>query len=78
MNITISRLRENIYNIIDSVIDTGIPVFIQRKGKTVKITIEGKVDKLENSKGSEKRKIIQGDPDDLIHVDWSSEWKSDL
>jgi len=71
MKITISRLRENIYNIIDGVIDSGVPVFIRRKGKTLKITIEGKVDKLENLKGLEKRKIIHGEPDELIHMDWS-------
>ena len=78
MNITISRLRENIYNIIDSVIDTGVPVFIKRKGRTLKITVEGKVNKLENLKRFKKRKIIKGDPDELIHMDWSSEWKSGL
>ena len=76
MNITISRLRENIYNIIDSVIDTGVPVFIRRKGKTLKIIVEGKVDKLENLKRLEKREIVRCDPDELIHLDWSSEWKA--
>lgn len=78
MNITISRLRENIYNIIDNVLETGVPIFIRRKGKTLKITVEGKVDKLETLKCLDKRNIIRVDPDELIHLDWSSEWKKDI
>jgi len=78
MNITISRLRENIYNIIDNVLETGVPIFIRRKGKTLKITVEGKVDKLETLKDLDKRNIIRVDPDELIHLDWSSEWKKDI
>ena len=78
MNLTISSLRENIYNIIDSVLETGVPIFIRRKGKILKITVEGKVDKLEKLKGLAKRNIIRDDPDDLIHLDWSSEWKKGL
>jgi len=78
MNLTISSLRENIYNIIDSVLETGVPIFIRRKGKILKITVEGKVDKLEKLKGLAKRDIIRDDPDDLIHLDWSSEWKKGL
>ena len=78
MNITVSKLRENIYNIMDSVLETGLPVFIRRKGKILKITVEGKVDKLEPLKGRDKRNIICGDPDSLIHLDWLPEWKNDL
>jgi len=78
MNFTVSRLRENIYNIIDGVLDTGVPIFIKRKGKILKITVEGKRDKLEPLRGLEKRNIICNDPDDLIHMDWSSEWRDNL
>lgn len=77
MNFTISSLRENIYNILDNILETGVPIFIRRKGKILKIVVEGKVDKLEKLKSLPKRDIICDDPDDLIHIDWSSEWKKD-
>lgn len=73
--ITISRLRQDIYNILDRVLETGVPVFIRRKVKVLKITVEEKANKLESLKGKDKRDIICDDPDDLVHLDWSSEWK---
>ena len=67
-----SKLREDIYNLLDRVVDTGEPLFVGRKGKVIKISIDEKSSKLANLK---KRKLIVGDPDDIVHMDWSSEWK---
>jgi len=78
MNFTISSLRENIYNILDGILETGVPIFIRRKGKILKIVVDGKIDKLENLKSLPKREIIPEDPDGLIHLDWSSEWEKKL
>ena len=71
MKITASKLRENIYGILDQVLETGTPVEVVRKGKVLKIVPEQKPDKLSRLK---KRKCIVGDPEDLVHMDWSSEW----
>ncbi len=72
MILTASSLRKNIYRILDKISETGIPVEIERKGKKLKIISSGEVQKLSNLK---KRNIFNGSPEELIHIDWSSEWK---
>lgn len=71
MKITASRLRQDVYRILDEVIETGVPVEIERKGKKLKIIAEGVPDKLGNL---QKRPCIKGDPEDLVHLEWYGEW----
>lgn len=72
MQVTASGLRQNIYKLLDQVIKTGRPIEIIRKGKKLKIIPVEPKPKLENLK---KREIIKCDPDELVHIDWSDEWK---
>lgn len=37
MKITASKLRENIYRVLDQVVETGVPVEIERRGRRLKI-----------------------------------------
>ena len=72
---TASKLRANIYRMLDEVLETGQPLEIERNGKTLVITPKEKQsiwDRLPRREG-----FIVGDPDELIHVDWSSEWNPD-
>lgn len=71
MSVTASALRQNIYAILDQALETGVPVEIQRKGRILRIIPEKKKSLLDNLK---KHDFIVGDPDDLIHIDWSAEW----
>jgi antitoxin (DNA-binding transcriptional repressor) of toxin-antitoxin stability system len=71
MRITASKLRENIYRILDDAIHTGTPVEILRKGTVVRIIPEKRISKLARLK---KRRGFKGDPDDIISLDWSREW----
>ena len=71
MRITASKLRENVYRILDEVIETGIPVEVVRKSGVVRIVPEKPVSKLARLK---KRKLFVGDIDDIIGMDWSKEW----
>jgi len=71
MRITASKLRENVYRILDGVIETGVPVEVVRKGVVVRIVSEKVVSKIDRLK---KRDIFVGDPDDIIGMDWSKEW----
>lgn len=71
MDVTASRLRQNIYRLLDRVASTGIPLVIRRKAGIVKVVAEKKTGKLARLK---KRNIIKGDPRDIIHMDWSKEW----
>ncbi len=72
MKITATSLRKNLYRILDRVATTGTPVEIERKGKIIKILVEGKRSKLENL---EPHSVINGNPEDIVHMDWSGEWK---
>ena len=67
-----SQLREDIYNLLDRVIETGAPLEIKRKGRTLKIVLEKKSGKLVNLK---KREVMSMPPDSYVHMDWSKQWK---
>ena len=71
IKMTATRLRQDIYNILDNVIETGIPVEIERKGGKLKIVPEKRKNKLNNLK---KRDLLVGDPEDIINIDWIKEW----
>lgn len=78
MALSVSRLRENVYNLLDQVLATGVPLEIERKGRLLRIVAveaDGH-DKLANV--IPRPDFIIGDPDDLIHMDWSAEWNPDL
>jgi antitoxin (DNA-binding transcriptional repressor) of toxin-antitoxin stability system len=71
MRITASALRQNIYRILDQIIETGEEVEIERKGKVLRIVpprARRRLDLLP------KRDFIVGDPEDLVHIDWSEDW----
>jgi hypothetical protein len=73
MPLTTSRLREDIYRILDSVLETGEPVEIERKGRILRIV----ADRHPASRVARIRKrpgLINGDPLDLAKIDWSKEW----
>ena len=71
MRVTATKLRENVYQILDEAIKTGIPVEVIRKGKVLKIVPDKPVSKLDRLK---KRKLFVGNSDDIIGMDWSKEW----
>jgi hypothetical protein len=72
MSITPTKLRANLYKIIDQVIATGNPVEIERHGHLVKIIAENPKSKLDNL--TKHPGTIKGDPEDLVHLDWYHEW----
>lgn len=75
MALTASKLRANIYRLLDGILETGKPLEIERNGKILVISPKQKAsiwDRLPRREGA-----IIGDPDELIHMDWSSEWNPD-
>jgi antitoxin (DNA-binding transcriptional repressor) of toxin-antitoxin stability system len=74
MTITISRLRANIYNLLDQVLETGVPLEVERNGKILKI-VPDKSTKKKLSRLPRREDALVGDPEDIVHMDWSSEWK---
>ncbi|MGH9112621.1 MAG: type II toxin-antitoxin system Phd/YefM family antitoxin [Acidimicrobiales bacterium] len=71
--LTISALRADIYRIIDRVVQTGQPVEVTRKGRRVRIVPVDAPSRLDNL--TPHPDDIIGDPEDLVHMDWSDEWR---
>jgi PHD/YefM family antitoxin component YafN of YafNO toxin-antitoxin module len=74
MNITATYLRQHIYALLDRVLATGDPLVIERNGRKLKIVpvTERKKRRLEDI--PERDDIVIGDPEELVHIDWSNEW----
>ena len=70
--LTASELRADVYRVLDGVLETGMPVEIERKGRVLKILEERSASKLSRLI---QRQSLKGDPDDIVHMDWSRYWK---
>jgi hypothetical protein len=73
MELSGTKLRENVYRVLDEVLESGQPVQIRRKGRTLRIVPDpapsSRLERLH------KRPTLRGEPEDLVHLDWSGEWK---
>ena len=70
MALKASSLRENIYRILDRVLETGVPLEIERHGKILRMVPAKPRNKLDNLKA---RPYLLSDPEELVHLDWSGE-----
>jgi hypothetical protein len=70
---TPSKLRADLYRVLDQVLETGQPVEIERRGRILKIVPEKPRSKLERL--VKRPTHIVGDPEDLVHLDWSRSWR---
>lgn len=71
---TLTKYRQDIFNLTDKVIETGIPLELERKGVKVTVSAEKKKSKFDNLT---KRELFVGDSDELVYIDWSNEWSPD-
>lgn len=69
--ISATVLRQNVYAILDEILESGQAVQVERKGRILRIVPDEVPSKLARLK---KHDLVIGDMDDLIHMDWSSEW----
>ncbi len=72
MTITPSKLRENLYNLLDVVIETKEPLEVKRNGQILMIVPEHKKSRL---KSIQPKKITSCSDDELINTSWEGEWK---
>lgn len=72
VKITATELRANLYRLLDRVAETGEPLEIERGEHIVRIIAVAPPSKLARLV---RRDAVVGDPDDLVHMDWSSEWR---
>lgn len=78
MQITPTQLRKDLYHLLDQVDKTGKPLKIKRKGRALEIVVSSSPvsrSKLDNLK---KRKVMNCDPEELVHMDWSGEINLDF
>jgi prevent-host-death family protein len=71
--VTASKLRADIYRLLDQVLETGEPVTIERRGRKLQIVPERPRSKIERL--AKRPGFIVGDPEDLVHLDWSGSWR---
>lgn len=71
--LTATRLRANLYRVLDAVLETGRPVEIERRGRLLRIVAVEPEDPL--ARLEPHPDYIVGDPEDLVDIDWSDEWK---
>jgi len=68
MALTPSQLRSDLRRILDQVLETGVPVEIEWRGKTLKIVPPEDSSKLDALR---RRDYLKVDPEELVHIDWS-------
>ena len=66
--ITVTELRGNIYNLLEEVLATGVPLEVKKGGRKLRIMPVEPVNKFANM--SYRSDVINGDPDDLVHIEW--------
>lgn len=66
--ITVTELRGNIYNLLDEILATGVPLEINRGGRKLMIAPIEPVDKFAEMEF--RPDVINGDPADLVHMEW--------
>jgi Antitoxin Phd_YefM, type II toxin-antitoxin system len=70
--ITLTELRADLYKVVDQIIQTGVPVEVQRNGHKIKIILADGSSKLERL--TQRTGVMHGDPEDIVHCDWLQEW----
>jgi len=73
MKVTATKLREDLYRILDRVAETGETVEITRGDKVLKIAVAsppGKMKRLVT-----RKEYMSGNPEELVHLDWADQWK---
>lgn len=74
--VTPTQLRANIYQLLDEVLRTGLPLEIKKGDQKLRIVPVEKIDKL--AKLKLRPDVIEGDPEELVHLSWEDEVTLDL
>lgn len=66
-------LRANLYRLLDEVLETGVPIEIDRGGRRLRIVPVEPTSRF--SALIPQPDYLPGDPEDIVHLDWSGEWQ---
>lgn len=73
MPMTATKLRANLYRVLNRVLKTGRPIEVVLNGQTLRITPAVRTAKWERLVAHPQS--VVGDSEDLVDLDWSSKWK---
>lgn len=71
---TATKLRQNLYQVLDTVIETGVPAEIERAGRILRIIPVDSPSKWERLTPHEALTV---EPESIVEIDWSNEWTPD-
>lgn len=71
-----TELRNNVYKLLDQVLNSGVPLEIHKSGKLLRIVPVEKQSKLQNL--ISRPDVIVGAPEDLVDISWDREVNLDL
>lgn len=72
MDVTASQLRQDIYRLLDRVLETGEPLEIERKGHRLRVVAVDAPGRLDRIRGNPN--AVVGNPEDLVEIDWVQYW----
>jgi antitoxin (DNA-binding transcriptional repressor) of toxin-antitoxin stability system len=72
MRTNATRLRENLYKLLDEALASGETIEVERKGRILRIVPDRPGSKLDRL--IPHPDAVIGDPGDLVHLDWSECW----
>lgn len=74
--VSATELRTNIYQLLDEVLRSGLPIEVKRGERKLRIVPIEKADKFQNL--AYRRDVIRGDPEELVTLNWEGEVGLDL
>lgn len=74
MKVTATKLRADLYRILDRILKTGEELEVTRASGTLVIKTKTSERRTRRRKPRSNPKLIVGSPDDLVHMDWSKHW----
>lgn len=74
--VTSTELRANIYQLLDEVLQNGLPIEIKKGDRRLRIVPVEKADKFMNLVS--RPEVIVGDPEKLVSLGWEDEVLLDL
>lgn len=71
MELSATRLRQNLYSILDKALESGETIIVKRSGRCLRIIPEMTQSKFSRLK---RRRITSGNGSDLSDIHWDKEW----
>ena len=76
MTVTPTDFRKNLFKLLDSLLETGKTLEINRNGHIFKVIPPKRTKKLDRL--VPHKDAVVGDSDELVETDWSREWKPSI